>query len=179
MAATIRAFCAGSSPRAWGTHHETRQEPPPHRFIPTGIVLRTFSKVYGLAGLRIGYGIGHKDLISLMDRVREPFNVNSLSLAAAAAALNDAEYLKKVITTNETEKKYLYGEFKKAGLEFVETGANFILVKLKGQKAAETAEKFLEAGVIIRPMDRFGYADMVRITIGTHKENVKLVKALK
>ena len=147
--------------------------------FPNVLVLRTFSKVYGLAGLRIGYGIGHKDLISLMDRVREPFNVNSLSLAAAAAALNDAEYLKKVITTNETEKKYLYGEFKKAGLEFVETGANFILVKLKGQKAAETAEKFLEAGVIIRPMDRFGYADMVRITIGTHKENVKLVKALK
>ena len=146
--------------------------------FPNVLILRTFSKVYGLAGLRIGYGIGHKDLISLMDRVREPFNVNSLSLSAAAAALKDKEYLEKVITTNETEKNYLYGEFKKIGIEFIETGANFILVKLKLQKAAEISEKFLNAGVIVRPMDRFGYGDMVRITVGTHKENVKLIKAL-
>ena len=146
--------------------------------FPNVLVLRTFSKVYGLAGLRVGYGIGHKDLISLMDRVREPFNVNSLSLTAAAAALRDGEYLKKVISANETGKNYLYGEFKKIGIEFVETGANFILVKLKGQKAAEISEKLLNAGVIVRPMDRFGYADMVRITVGTHKENVKLIKAL-
>ena len=146
--------------------------------FPNVLILRTFSKVYGLAGLRVGYGIGHKDLISLMDRVREPFNVNSLSLSAAAAALKDKEYLEKVITTNETEKNYLYGEFKKIGIEFIETGANFILVKLKLQKAAEISEKLLSAGVIVRPMDRFGYGDMVRITVGTHKENVKLIKAL-
>ncbi len=146
--------------------------------FPNVLILRTFSKVYGLAGLRVGYGIGHKDLISLMDRVREPFNVNSLSLVAAAAALKDTEYLKKVITTNETEKKYLYGEFKKIGLEFIKTGANFILVKLLGHKANEISEKLLNAGVIVRPMDRFGYVDMVRITIGQHKENVKLIKAL-
>lgn len=146
--------------------------------FPNVLVLRTFSKVYGLAGIRAGYGIGHKDLISLMDRVREPFNVNSLSLTAAAAALKDKEYLEKVITANETEKKYLYGGFKKAGLEFVETGANFILVKLKGRKAAETAERFLDLGVIVRPMDRFGYADMIRVTIGKHSENIKLLKAL-
>ncbi len=147
--------------------------------FPNILVLRTFSKVYGLAGLRVGYGIGHKDLISLMDRVREPFNVSSLSLAAAAAALKDKEYLEKVITTNETEKNYLYGRFKKIGLEFVKTGANFILVKLKGQKAAEISEKLMNAGVIVRHMDRFGYGDMVRITVGTHKENVKLIKALR
>ncbi len=146
--------------------------------FPNVLILRTFSKVYGLAGLRAGYGIGHKDLISLMDRVREPFNVNSLSLVAAAAALRNADYLAKVITANETEKNYLYCEFKKTGLEFVETGANFILVKLKGRKAAETSGELLNAGVIVRPMDRFGYDDMVRITIGTHKENIKLIKAL-
>ena len=146
--------------------------------FPNVLIIRTFSKVYGLAGLRVGYGIGHKDLISLMDRVREPFNVNSLSLSAAAAALKDKEYLEKVIAANETEKNYLYGEFKKIGIEFIETGANFILVKLKGQKAAEISEKLLDSGVIIRPMDRFGYGDMVRITVGTHKENVKLIKAL-
>lgn len=147
--------------------------------FPNVLIIRTFSKVYGLAGLRVGYGIGHKDLISLMDRVREPFNVNSLSLSAAAAALKDKEYLEKVIAVNETEKNYLYGEFKKIGIEFIETGANFILVKLKGQKAAEISEKLLDSGVIIRPMDRFGYGDMVRITVGTHKENVKLIKALR
>ncbi|MCL4428271.1 MAG: histidinol-phosphate transaminase [Deltaproteobacteria bacterium] len=147
--------------------------------FPNVLVLRTFSKVYGLAGLRVGYGIGNKDLISLMDRTREPFNVNSLSLAAAAAALEDKEYLEKVIETNETEKNYLYGGFKKMGLEFIKTGANFILVKLKGQKAAKISEKLLDGGVIVRPMDRFGYDDMIRITIGTHKENVKLIKALR
>lgn len=146
--------------------------------FPNVLVLRTFSKVYGLAGLRIGYGIGHKDLISLMDRVREPFNVNSLSLVAAAAALKDEEYLKKVIETNEIEKNYLYSEFKKMNIEFVETGANFILVKFKGQKAVNIYRKLLNAGIIVRPMDRFGYDDMVRITIGTRKENVKLIEAL-
>ncbi len=147
-------------------------------YFPNLLVLRTFSKVYGLAGLRVGYGIGHKDLISLMDRVREPFNVNSLSLAGAVAALKDKTYLKKVIETNEAEKNYLYDKFKKMGLEFVETGANFILVKLKGQKAAEISEKLLNVGVIVRPMDRFGYDNMVRITIGIHSENVRLTKAL-
>ncbi|MHB1662185.1 MAG: histidinol-phosphate transaminase [bacterium] len=147
--------------------------------FPNVLVLRTFSKVYGLAGLRIGYGIGHKDLISLMDRVREPFNVNSLSLSAAVAALKDKEYLKRVVETNETEKNYLYSEFKKMKMKFVETGANFILVELKGQKAADIYGKLLNTGIIVRPMDRFGYDDMVRITIGTHIENVKLINALR
>ena len=147
--------------------------------FPNVLILRTFSKVYGLAGLRIGYGIGHPDLISLMDRVREPFNVNSLSLAGAVAALKDKEYLKNVIKTNEAEKKYLYSSFKKIAVKFVETGANFILVRLEGKKASAVSEKLLDSGVIVRPMDRFGYDDMIRITIGTHDENVKLIKALR
>ncbi len=146
--------------------------------FPNVLVLRTFSKVYGLAGLRVGYGIGHKDLISLMDRVREPFNVNSLSLAGALAALRDKEYVKKVVETNEVEKNYLYAAFKRLSIEFVLTGANFILVKLKGRKAADIYGKLLNMGIIIRPMDRFGYDDMVRITIGTHRENIRLIKAL-
>ena len=146
--------------------------------FPNVLVLRTFSKVYGLAGLRVGYGIGHKDLISLMDRVREPFNVNSLSLVGALAALRDRKYIENVVETNEIEKNYLYSTFKGLNMEFVETGANFILVKLKGQKAAYIYEKLLNMGVIVRPMDRFGYDDMVRITIGKHSENVKLIKAL-
>ncbi len=146
--------------------------------FPNVLVLRTFSKVYGLAGLRVGYGIGHKDLISLMDRVREPFNVNSLSLAGALAALRDKEYVKKVVETNEVEKNYLYAAFKRLSIEFVPSGANFILVKLKGRKAADIYGKLLNMGIIIRPMDRFGYDDMVRITIGTHRENIRLIKAL-
>lgn len=149
------------------------------RDFPNVLVLRTFSKVYGLAGLRVGYGLGHKDLVSLMDRVREPFNVNSLSLAGALAALKDKEYVGKVVAANEAGKNYLYSAFKKLGMTFIETGANFILVKLSGQKSAGISEKLLDAGVIVRPMDRFGYSDMIRITIGTHNENVKLVKALK
>ncbi len=146
--------------------------------FPNVLVLRTFSKVYGLAGLRVGYGIGHKELIGLMDRVREPFNVSSLSLSGASAALKDKEYVKRVIEINEIEKGYLYSAFKRLNVEFVETGANFILVKLKGQKAAGIYEKLLDMGIIVRPMDRFGYDDMIRITIGIHGENVKLIKAL-
>ncbi len=131
-----------------------------------------------MAGLRIGYGIGHKELISLMDKVREPFNVNSLSLVGAIAALKDDGYVKKVIETNEAEKNYLYLEFRKMDIKFIETGANFILVKLKGQKAVHICEKLLDAGIIVRPMDRFGYDDMLRITIGTHADNIKLIRVL-
>lgn len=146
--------------------------------FPNVLVLRTFSKVYGLAGLRVGYGIGHSELIGLMDRVREPFNVNSLALVGALAALGDKEYVKKVVKINDDEKKYLYLSFRALNMEFIETGANFILTKLKGQKALCVYEKLLNMGIIVRPMDRFGYDDMVRVTIGTHGENVKLIKAL-
>jgi histidinol-phosphate aminotransferase len=143
------------------------------------LILRTFSKAYGLAGLRIGYGIACKELLSLMDRVREPFNVNSLSLAAGQAALKDEDFIKKVISVNDAEKKYLYGEFQLLNIDYVETGANFILVDLKDKKAVDVNEKLLNKGVIVRPMNRFGYENMIRITIGKHNENLKLIRALK
>ena len=143
------------------------------------LILRTFSKAYGLAGLRIGYGIACKELLSLMDRVREPFNVNSLSLAAGQAALKDEDFIKKVISVNDAEKKYLYGEFQLLNIDYVETGANFILVDLKNRKAVDVNEKLLNKGVIVRPMNRFGYENMIRITIGKHNENLKLIRALK
>ncbi len=143
------------------------------------LILRTFSKAYGLAGLRIGYGIACKELLSLMDRVREPFNVNSLSLVAGQAALKDKEFIKKVIDSNEAEKQYLCNAFKLLNINYVETGANFILVDLKERKAADINEKLLNKGVIVRPMNRFGYENMLRITIGKHNENLKLIRALK
>lgn len=143
------------------------------------LVLRTFSKAYGLAGLRIGYGIACNELLSLMDRVREPFNVNSLGLEAGRAALKDKEFIKKVIEVNENEKKYLYNSFKKLNINYIETGANFILVDLKDKKAVDINEKLLNKGVIVRPMNRFGYENMLRITVGKHNENLKLIKALK
>ncbi len=147
--------------------------------FPNVLVLRTFSKAYGLAGLRAGYGIGHKEMVSLMERVREPFNVNSLSLAGAAAALSDADYVEKVVKTNKEEKKYLYSSLKKSGIKYIETGANFILCEIKGKKAVDVNESLLDMGVIVRPMDRFGYEDMIRVTIGTRAENVKLIRSLK
>jgi histidinol-phosphate aminotransferase len=143
------------------------------------LVLRTFSKVYGLAGIRIGYGIGYKELILLMDRVREPFNVSSVSMVAARAALTDNEYLKTVIETNEKEKQYLYSAFKKLNIDFIESGANFILTNFGNVKANVVYEELLNKGVIVRPMDRFGYDNMVRVTIGKHSENLKLVMSLK
>ncbi len=142
------------------------------------LVLRTFSKVYGLAGIRIGYGIGCKELIDLMDRVREPFNVSSIAMVAAKAALDDINYVKNVVDTNESEKTYLYNAFKKLNIDFVETGANFILIGLKNKKAVEVYKELLNKGVIVRSMDRFGYENMIRVTIGTHIENLKLVEGL-
>ncbi len=141
---------------------------------PNLIVLRTFSKIYGLAGLRIGYGIADKDIINLIDRVRPPFNVNLLAQIAADAALKDKKHIKNTIKTNNAGKKFLYKWFKKLNVEYVETYANFIFVRFK-YDSRQIFEKLLKKGVIIRPQ----FGNYARITIGTKEENLKLVKALK
>lgn len=140
---------------------------------PNLIVLRTFSKIYGLAGLRIGYGVADTDIVEIMERVRAPFNANAVAQAAAIAALTDKAHVTRTVKVNEAGKKYLYQELKKIGIDYVPTQANFIFLKLKS-KGGELFAALLKKGVIIRPQ----HGNYARVTIGTMKENVKFIEAL-
>ncbi|HEY7715666.1 MAG TPA: histidinol-phosphate transaminase [Candidatus Binatia bacterium] len=140
------------------------------------LTLRTFSKLYGLAGLRIGYGIGSTELVSLMQRVRQPFNVNAAAQWGALAALDDEEHVERSLDVNRQGLAYLQGEFRRLGLSFVPSHANFILVHVgKGQ---EVFQQLLKQGVIVRPMAGYRFPEHVRITVGTMDENRKLIVAL-
>ncbi len=142
------------------------------------VVLRTFSKATSLAGLRVGYGVADADAIALMNRIRQPFNVNSLAQAAALAALDDDAHVLECVRMIEAGRHFLYDEFKRLGLSYVPSRANFILVDA-GRSAADIYQKLLHHGVIVRPMTPFGLETALRITVGTPEENRKLVKALR
>ena len=142
------------------------------------IVLRTFSKANSLAGLRVGYAITEADATSLMNRIRQPFNVNALAQVAALAALDDEPHVLECVRMIEAGRHYLYDEFKALGLKYVPSRANFILVDV-GRSAAEIYQKLLHEGVIVRPMTAFGMESTLRITVGTPQENRRFVKALK
>jgi len=141
------------------------------------IILRTFSKIYGLAGLRIGYGISSGKLISYLEKVREPFNTNSLAQAGALAALDDEEHLEKTRRNNREGLRYLYGELGHLGLEYLPTEANFFLVNVK-RDCQRVHQALLGEGVIIRPMDSYGLDEYIRVTVGLPEENRKFVEAL-
>ena len=142
------------------------------------LVLRTFSKAASLAGLRVGYGVADADAISLMNRIRQPFNVNSLAQAAALAALDDEAHVLECVRTIEAGRHFLYEEFKELGLQYVPSRANFILVDA-GRSALDIYQRLLKEGVIVRPMTPFGMETALRITVGTPEENRRLVKALR
>jgi histidinol-phosphate aminotransferase len=140
------------------------------------ITLRTFSKLYGLAGLRIGYGIASRDLISLMQRVRQPFNVNAAAQWGALAALDDADHIQRSLDVNRQGLKFLQSELTRLGLEFVASQANFVLVRVgKGQ---EVFQQLLKQGVIVRPMAGYRFPEHVRVTVGTMEENQKFIQTL-
>jgi histidinol-phosphate aminotransferase len=140
------------------------------------LTLRTFSKLYGLAGLRIGYGVGARELIALMQRVRQPFNVNAPAQWAALAALDDVEHVKRSLEANREGLEYLQKEFTRLGLAFVPSSANFILVRVgKGQ---EVFQQLLRRGVIVRPMTGYKFPEHVRVTVGTMPENRKFIETL-
>lgn len=142
------------------------------------IVMRTFSKAYGLAGLRVGYAIANLNLISSMEKARQPFNVNMLAQAAALAALSDKEFLRKTRDVVLEGKYYLYEELKKLGLSYVSSEANFILIDM-AQDGAGVFKDMLKCGVIIRDMQQYGLKNYIRVTIGTKRENKKFIQALK
>jgi len=141
------------------------------------IVLRTFSKIYGLSGLRVGYGMAQPELIRWISRTREPFNVNSLAQLGARAALTDQEFLTKSRHVNNEGKAYLYQEFQARNLKYVPTNANFIFVDL-GVDSKKAFESMLRQGVIIRTGDIFGYPTFIRVTVGTEAENRRFIAAL-
>ncbi len=139
------------------------------------IILRTFSKIYGLAGMRIGYAFTTPEIAATLSKVRLPFNVGRLSQMAAVAALDDEEHKKKSIEINEEGKEFLCREFEKMGLFYVPSYTNFILVDIK-RDARDVFLKIQKRGVIVRPL---GYPTTLRITIGTREQNKKLIEALK
>ncbi len=142
------------------------------------IVLRTFSKAASLAGLRVGYGVADADAVALMNRIRQPFNVNSLAQVAALAALEDESHVLECVRMIEAGRHYLYDEFNNLGVKYVPSRANFILVDV-GRSASDIYQRLLKEGVIVRPMTPFGMESALRITVGTPQENRRLVKALK
>ncbi|MBU4227616.1 histidinol-phosphate transaminase [bacterium] len=142
------------------------------------IILRTFSKIAGIAGVRIGYGIAKPELIGYLRKVASPFPANRLAQVAAAASLDDEEHRRKVLRSNQEGKRYLYRELKKLGFFYVPTEANFVFIDLK-EDAEVIFEKLLKEGVIIRPGKTWGCPNFIRVTIGTINENRKFIQALK
>jgi histidinol-phosphate aminotransferase len=145
---------------------------------PGIIVARSFSKAYGLAGLRIGYGIASPEIIGYMERVREPFNINILAQAGALAALDDKVFLRKTLLHVEAEREFLYSAFRKMGLEYVRSATNFIIVNI-GRDCKPVFSDLLKEGVIVRDMKSWGLDTFVRVTIGTKAENRRFIAALK
>lgn len=137
---------------------------------PNMLVLRTFSKLYGLAGLRLGYGIASPDIIQGLERVRMPFNTNAAIQAAAVAALNDTTFIAQSLQVNETGKAYLYPALKKIGMQTIPTQTNFIYFDA-GRNAQEIFVKLMDLGVTIRPLTSFGFPQSLRVTVGTPEQN--------
>lgn len=144
---------------------------------PNLVVTRTFSKAYGLAGLRAGYALSHPHVADMMNRVRQPFNVNSLALAAATAALADQEHLAQSIALNTNGMRQLIAGFDKLGLRHYPSAGNFILIDC-GKPAAPIYEALLRAGVIVRPVGNYALPNHLRITIGTTEQNERFLAAL-
>ena len=144
---------------------------------PNLLILRTFSKGYGLAALRIGYGIAHEDFIKAVDPGREPFNTNSLAQKAAFAALDDQDFIKECFTKNRTEMKRYEDFCEKHGLSYYPSQANFILMDLK-KPGGEIFNFLLSKGFITRNGEALGFPHSVRITLGTKEQNERILEAL-
>ncbi len=142
------------------------------------IVSRTFSKYYGLAGLRIGYAFARKDIIDVMNRVREPFNVNLIAQEAALAALESRSYYKQIYREIERGRDFLKQELSSLNLQVLPSATNFLLVKI-GEPASEVVEMLLKRGIIVRHMRAWGLPEYIRVTVGKTSENKKFIKELK
>lgn len=165
---------------AYGEFANPKTFPNTMKYIREGrhvIMLRTFSKIYGLAGIRVGYGIADKAMIELLNKVRQPFNVNSLAQVAAVAATEDEDYRHRMVSLIEEGKHYLYNEFYKLGVFYVPSEANFILIKVgDGEKIFQA---LLRKGFIVRTLYEYDLPEYLRVTIGTMPQNRMFISALK
>lgn len=144
---------------------------------PNLILMRTFSKIYGLAGLRIGYGIGHPEVLGMLEKVRQPFNINSVVQAGALAALDDDDHIQATRQTNREGLDYYAAECKAMGVEYVPSSGNFILIRVgDGHRVFHDMQKL---GVITRPMGGYQLPEWIRISVGTAQENARCVGALR
>ncbi len=147
---------------------------------PNLLITRTFSKVYGLAGLRVGYAVGSAGVADLLNRVRQPFNVNSISLAAAAAALDDHDFVRRSYELNLAGMDQLTTGVKKLGLEFIPSHGNFVTVKVGDANQTKAVNlALLKSGVIVRLVAGYGLPEWLRVTIGTESENARFLASLK
>ena len=144
--------------------------------FPNLVVARTLSKAYGLAGLRVGFGVCHPDVAELMNRVRQPFNVNQLALVAATAALDDAAFIAKSREVNAKGLEQLRAGFERLGLEYIPSFGNFITVRVGDAKSVYG--KLLREGVIVRPIAGYGMPEHLRVTVGLPEQNQRFLDAL-
>jgi histidinol-phosphate aminotransferase len=142
------------------------------------IVLRTFSKIYGLGGIRVGYGVAHPELIQYLRQVKEPFNVNALAQVGALAALRDDDHVNRTLNLVRTEKTFLYNELSAMGIKFIPSEANFIFIDV-GMDARSLFQEMLKRGIIIRPGDIWNLPSFIRLTIGTREQNIRFIKEFK
>ncbi len=149
--------------------------------FPRLLVTRTFSKAFGLAGLRVGYGVSHPDLADLMNRVRQPFNINALALIAAKAALNDREHLRRSVAVNRAGMRRLVDECERLGLPHIPSAGNFFCVDCTETEigSGEIYQRLLRQGVIVRPLANYGMPNHLRITVGLDDENTLMIEALR
>lgn len=162
-------------------YHEFADNPPDTvKFVKEGrnvVVLRTFSKVYGLAGLRVGFGLAPEKICSLLHKSRTPFNTHVMAQMAALAALEDEEHLAKTVENNRKEMKRYEQAFDSMGLEWIPSQGNFILVKVGD--GADVFNRMLAKGVIVRAQNGYGLPEWIRISIGTEKENLRCLEVLR
>ena len=147
------------------------------REFPNLIITRTFSKAYGLAGLRVGYAFAHAGVADLMNRVRQPFNVNSISLAAASAALDDREFVRRGFELNQSGMRRITQGLTQLGLTYIPSFGNFVSFKVKD--ASGVFQRLLKRGVIVRPIASYGMPDYLRVSIGLESENERFLEALR
>ena len=145
--------------------------------FPNLMVTRTFSKAYGLAGLRVGYSLSHPDVANLLNRIRPPFNVNSLALAAACASLDDIDHVRRGVMLNAEQMNVVTTAVKKMGLDFIPSVGNFVCIDV-GEDAAAVYDALLYEGVIVRPVANYGMPRHLRVTLGREEENTRFLAAL-
>ncbi|MGB5638221.1 MAG: histidinol-phosphate transaminase [Sedimenticolaceae bacterium] len=145
--------------------------------FPNLVVTRTFSKAYGLAALRVGYGLSHPDVADLLNRVRQPFNVDSFAQAAALAALQDQDYLRRSVELNRRGMQQLLEGVRRLGLDFIPSAGNFLTIDL-GRDAGPVDHALLRLGVVTRPVANYGLPNHLRVSIGLEHENARFIDAL-